>query len=54
MNEKIKELTDDEKMVLSMELINWNRSLDEPLIKIAYEGGVALKVLELLRKVQEK
>lgn len=47
-----KALTDDERLVLMMELLNWNRSLDEPLIKIAHEGGVALKVLELLRKAK--
>jgi len=48
-----KTLTADEQLVLMMELLNWNRSLDEPLIKIAHEGGVALKVLELLTKAQE-
>jgi hypothetical protein len=53
-NELVASAEAEKQLSLTVDLVKWNRSLDEPLIKIAYEGDVALKVLELIRKAQKK
>lgn len=51
---KFKDLTDEEMMKAEYEFLNWNRSLDKPLVEIAYELGVFKKAIAILRKAQEK
>lgn len=36
------------RLVVQIGLLDWNRGLSEPLIKVGYEYGVADKVIDLL------
>ena len=48
------ELTDEEMMKAEYEFMYWNRSLDKPLVEIAYELGVFKQAVAILRKASEK
>lgn len=47
------EIIDTQKLNLMLQLLDWNRSLDEPVIKIGYEYGVADKVWEIIKFIEE-
>jgi len=48
------ELTDEEMMKAEYEFMYWNRSLEKPLVEIAYELGVFKQAVAILRKASEK
>ena len=48
------ELTDEEMMKAEYEFMYWNRSLDKPLVEIAYELGVFKQAVAILKKAQKR
>ena len=51
---QIKELSDEEIHKAEYQFMDWNRSLEQPLVKISSELYVFQQALEILKKASEK